>query len=114
MTARGTLMSAVVICAVLATAAAAHATTVTLGPSALTLAPGAYYCDGPGCESRSFVHVAGPAGAFLTTGRGKVVRWRVAATADPGGSLRLWVVRPGVGSTRAVAGPSVAADLNGA
>ena len=109
------MIGAVVALAMLGSAASAGATTVTLGPSPLDTGPNStWVCDGPACTSRSFVHVVSSGGAFLTAGRGKIVRWRVVGSfSGNAGVLQLWVVRPGDGSTRAVAGPSLATNLAG-
>jgi hypothetical protein len=99
---------------VLGSAGSAGATTVTLGPSALRIGGGAFYCDGPAaCASKSFVHITGMGGALLSTGRGKVVTWRVGASVGSGSSVELWVVRGTGASTTAVAGPSVATNVAG-
>jgi IPT/TIG domain len=110
---RRAAVAVVAALAVVGTAGSARATTVTLGPSPLTVGGGAFFCDGPACASRSFVHLAGMGGALVSTGRGKVVTWRVGASVGSGSSVELWVVRATPASTTAVAGPSVATNVAG-
>jgi hypothetical protein len=109
-----TVVAVVAALAVMGAASSAGATTVTLGPSTLTVGGGAFYCDGPAaCASKSFVHITGMGGALVSTGRGKVVTWRVGASVGRGSSVELWVVRRTGSSTTAVAGPSVATNVAG-
>jgi hypothetical protein len=109
-----TVVAVVAALAVMGAASSAGATTVTLGPSTLTVGGGAFYCDGPAaCTSKSFVHITGMGGALVSTGRGKVVTWRVGASVGRGSSVELWVVRRTGASTTAVAGPSVATNVAG-
>ncbi|HEV7771684.1 MAG TPA: IPT/TIG domain-containing protein [Conexibacter sp.] len=111
---RTTVIAAVAALVVVGTASSAGATTVTLGPSSLTVGGGAFYCDGPvACASKSFVHITGMGGALVSTGRGKVVTWRVGASVGSGSSVEVWVVRRTGSSTTAVAGPSVATNVAG-
>ncbi len=114
MSIRRTVIAVVAALMVVGNAASAGATTVTLGPSSLTVGGSAFYCDAPApCASRSWVHLAGMGGALVSAARGKVVTWRVGASASAGSAVELWVVRGTGAATTAVAGPSVATNVAG-